>query len=238
MTSIYAEKVSAKVRLIHVEQMSSYNFIILRKKTDSKTGVFLRNLWNFQEQWWLLWKQVTYYYVGHKLVIFNAVLFTLLHLLLTRWWDMRLKHDVAWLWEEQADSRNECQNKKKYCSCCITWIKNWYHFIKNIYNFQNLLFRKLLAQLGNQTDIFWKFYSPADILWSPKTVGRVLGYTTGSCWEEIEHFLLNSTLSTNQKIVVSKTSSFATMIGPFSMLYTYQNLSACFETAKKLTKRI
>ena len=115
----------------------------------------------------------------------------------------------------------------------------WYYFIKNIYNsFQNLLFRKLLAQLGNQTDIFWKFYSPADILWSPKTVGRVLGYTTGSYWEEIEHFLLNSTLSTNQKIVVSKTSSFATMIGPFSMLYTYQNLSACFETAKKLTKRI
>ena len=55
----------------------------------------------------------------------------------------------------------------------------WYYFIKNIYNsFQNLLFRKLLAQLGNQTDIFWKFYSPADILWSPKTVGRVLGYNT------------------------------------------------------------
>ena len=26
--------------------------------------------------------------------------------------------------------------------------------------------------------IFWKFYSPADILWSPKTLGRVLGYTT------------------------------------------------------------
>ena len=25
---------------------------------------------------------------------------------------------------------------------------------------------------------FWKFYSPADKLWSPKTIGRVLGYTT------------------------------------------------------------
>ena len=113
MTSIYAEKVSAKVRLIHVEQMSSYNFIILRKKTDSKTGVFLRNLWNFQEQWWLLWKQVTYYYVGHKLVIFNAVLFTLLHLLLTRWWDIRLKHDVVGLWEEQVDNRNVCLKQKE-----------------------------------------------------------------------------------------------------------------------------
>ena len=46
-------------------------------------------------------------------------------------------------------------------------------------SFQNLLFQKLLAQSGDQTDIFWKFYSPADTLWSPKTVGRVLGYTIG-----------------------------------------------------------
>ena len=46
---------------------------------------------------------------------------------------------------------------------------------KNIYNnFYYLLFRKLLAQLGDQTDIFWKFYSPSEIFWSPKTVGRVL----------------------------------------------------------------
>ena len=176
----------------YAEQMYLYNFVILRRKADS-CGICE----TFKKSGGCFWKHITYYYVGHKLAIFNAVLFTLLHLLLTRWWDMRLKHDVAWLWEEQADSRNECQNKKKYCSCCITWIKNWYHFIKNIYNFQNLLFRKLLAQLGNQTDIFWKFYSPADILWSPKTVGRVLGYTTGSYWEEIEYFLLNSILSTN-----------------------------------------
>ena len=178
--------------------MSLYNFIILRKKKQTPTHVFSCGICEtFKNSGGCFWKHGTYYYVGHKLVIFNAVILTLLHLLLTRWWDMRLKHDVAWLWEEQADSRNECQNKKKYCSCCITWIKNWYHFIKNIYNFQNLLFRKLLAQLGNQTDIFWKFYSPADILWSPKTVGRVLGYTTVSYWEEIEYFLLNSILSTN-----------------------------------------
>ena len=128
------------------------------------------------------WKQVTYYVikncVGHKLAIFNVVLFTLLHLLLT-WWDMRLKHDMAWLWEEQADGRNMCWNEKKYCSYYID--KNWYHFIKEYNNFQNLLFRKLLAQSGNQTDIFWKFYSPTDICWSPKTVGRVLGYTTAQC---------------------------------------------------------
>ena len=46
-------------------------------------------------------------------------------------------------------------------------------------SFQNLLFKKLLTQSRDQTDIFWKFYSPADTLWSPKTIRRVLGYTTG-----------------------------------------------------------
>ena len=51
---------------------------------------------------------------------------------------------------------------------------------KNIYNnFQNLLFKMLLAQSGNQTDIFWKFYSPADTLWLPKTIRQVLGYAFG-----------------------------------------------------------
>ena len=32
MTSIYQEKVSAEVQLIHAEQMSLYNFIIWKKK--------------------------------------------------------------------------------------------------------------------------------------------------------------------------------------------------------------
>ena len=43
-----------------------------------------------------------------------------------------------------------------------------------------------LAQSGDQTDIFWRFYSPADTLWSPKTVWRVLGYTTASRLSESE----------------------------------------------------
>ena len=38
--------------------------------------------------------------------------------------------------------------------------------------------KKLPAQLSDQTDIFRKLYLPADTLWFPKTVGRVLGYTT------------------------------------------------------------
>ena len=45
-------------------------------------------------------------------------------------------------------------------------------------NFQTLLFKKLLAQSGDQTDVFLKFYTPTDTLWLPKIVGRVLGQTT------------------------------------------------------------
>ena len=99
------------------------NFIILRKK-QTLTQVFSCGICEtFKKSGRCFWKHATYYYVGHRLVTFNAVPFNLLHLLLTRWWDMRLKHDVAWLWEEQADSRNMCQNKKKYCLCCIILIK-------------------------------------------------------------------------------------------------------------------
>ena len=43
MTSVYEEKISAEVRHIHAEQMSSYNFIILREK-GLQHGVFLWNL--------------------------------------------------------------------------------------------------------------------------------------------------------------------------------------------------
>ena len=57
----------------------------------------------------------------------------------------------------------------------------FYQFVlsKNIWNsFQNLLFQKLLTQSGDRTDIFWKFYSPADTLWSAKSFGQVLDYTS------------------------------------------------------------
>ena len=94
------------------------------KKKQTPTQVFSCGACEtFKNSGGYFWKHVIYYYLWHKLVIFNAVLFTPLHLLLTRWWDMRLKHDVTWLWEEQADSWNVCQNKKKYCSRCITWMR-------------------------------------------------------------------------------------------------------------------
>ena len=44
MTSVYEEKISAKVWLNHAEQMSIDNFVILRKKRDSNAGVFQWNL--------------------------------------------------------------------------------------------------------------------------------------------------------------------------------------------------
>ena len=75
---------------------------------------------------------------------------------------------------------------KKYCSCCIMLIRIDTILSENMQNsFQNLPFKKLLAQSGDQEDIFRKCYSPADTLWLPKTVERVLGYTTVSiCMED------------------------------------------------------
>ena len=58
---------------------------------------------------------------------------------------------------------------KQYYSCCIILIRIDNILSKNIQKkFQNLLFKKFPAKLGDQTDIFWKFYSPGDTLWLPK----------------------------------------------------------------------
>ena len=48
MTSIYVKKISAEVRLIPAEQMSLYNFIILRKKqwTQMKTKQLKQDILN------------------------------------------------------------------------------------------------------------------------------------------------------------------------------------------------
>ena len=68
---------------------------------------------------------------------------------------------------------------KQYCSCCIRLIRIDTILSKNVQNnLQNLLFKKWHTQPGNQTDIFWNFYLPADTFWLPKTVEQVFGYTT------------------------------------------------------------
>ena len=101
-------------------------------KKETPTQVFSCGICEtFKNSGGCFWKHVTYYYViknyvVHKLAIFNVTLLLLLslilHLLLTRWWDMRLEH-VAWLWEERADSRNSAWNKKAYCSCYFILIR-------------------------------------------------------------------------------------------------------------------
>ena len=93
-----------------------------------------------------------------------------------------IRHET-WAWcvviLRGTSRQEECVPETKKVLLMLHYIdKNWYHFIWN--NFQSLLFKKLLALSGDQTDIFLKFYSPADTLLSPKTVGRVLGYTMGS----------------------------------------------------------
>ena len=134
MISICVENISEEVRLIHAEHMSLYNFIILREKRDS-TQVLSSGIQEiFKNSCSCFWKHVTYYYIiknyiGCKLAIFNAILFTLLYLLLTRWWDMRLKHDVVWLWEEQEDSINICLKRNELWLMLYYIDKDWYRFI-------------------------------------------------------------------------------------------------------------
>ena len=50
MTSLFEKKISAEVRVIHAEQMSLYNFIVLRKKqqTQLKTAQLKQDILN---QW-------------------------------------------------------------------------------------------------------------------------------------------------------------------------------------------
>ena len=53
--------------------------------------------------------------------------------------------------------------------------KNWYHFFKKyLEQFSKFSFQKIDHLARDQADIFWKFYSSAGTLQSPKTVGQVL----------------------------------------------------------------
>ena len=129
------------------------------------------------------WKHVNRYYriknyVGHKLVIFNAIL--LLYCIYCWPNDETWTQEWCGMIEINKQRADTCaRNEEEYCSCSFILIRIDTILSKNIWNnFQNLLFKKLLTQSGDQTDIFWKFYLSIEILWSPKTVGRVLGYTT------------------------------------------------------------
>ena len=69
-------------------------------------------------------------------------------------------------------------NKRNYCSCCIVLIR-----IDTILSILSriifiIFFLRSCPPSWVTKHIFWKFYCLADTLWSPKTVGWVLGYTT------------------------------------------------------------
>ena len=172
-------------------------------------GLFLWNLWNSQEQWWLLLKICNMLlcnknYVGHKVAIFNAALFTLLHLLLTWWWGMRLKHDVAWLlcaFIVNSIMRHETQ---AWCGMTLRGtsrlqkrvpemkrsiahaVLHWSELIPLYQRISIIIFKVCFSRIclpsraTKQT--FWKFCLRADTLCSPKTIGWVLGYTTFSIY--------------------------------------------------------
>ena len=96
-------------------------------KKETPTQVFSCGISEtFKHSGGCFWKHVTYYlikiYIGHKLAIFKAVLLLYCNFLVKLVMRHEThKHDVAWLYEERADSRNVCPNEKKYCSCCIIW---------------------------------------------------------------------------------------------------------------------
>ena len=168
MSSVYENLFICKYVYI---QMSLYTNVFIqlhhfKEKRGYNTVVYLFILWNFQEQQWLLLKTRNMLlciknYVGHKLAIFNAVLLLFLHLLKTQWWDMRLEYNVVWLWEERADSRNVYLKWKERLLLLYYIDKNDTILSKDIYyNFQNLLFKKLLAQSNSQQTYFGNFTRP------------------------------------------------------------------------------
>ena len=61
-----------------------------------------------------------------------------------------------------------------------------------------------LAQLRDQTDTFWKFYSSTDTFWLPKTVEPVLGYTI----EQVKLFKLATELFEDIKLCYEFDRSF------------------------------
>ena len=96
--------------------------------------------------------------------------------------NLMMRHEnqalLAWLWEEQADSRSVFQKWKEVLLMLYYINKNWYHFIKEyVERFSKFVFQEVACPVG-QLEIFLKFYLPTDTLWMLKTVGRVLGHTT------------------------------------------------------------
>ena len=96
-------------------------------------------------------------------------------------WDMRLKHDMVWLWEEQADNRNVCLKRKEVLLILYYMDKNcWYHFRKEYLDkFSKFAFQEVARPVEQpKRCISWNFNSSADSLCSPKTFRQVLAYTT------------------------------------------------------------
>ena len=69
--------------------------------------------------------------------------------------------------------------------------ENWYHFINEYLERISKFASQEVArpESGDETVMFWTFYSPADTLWLPKIVVQVLGYTTEETfWWLLLHF--------------------------------------------------
>ena len=134
VTSIYVGKVLSKLQLFHAEQMSLYNFIILRKK-ETPTEVYSCGICKtFKGSGGCLWKHVTYYYViknyiGYKLAIFNSHFYSVGFIV-----NQMMRYETqAWFGVTlRGTSRQQkpVLKQKKVLLMLYYTDKNWYHFIK------------------------------------------------------------------------------------------------------------
>ena len=92
---------------------------------------------------------------------------------------MRLKHDVAWLWEEQADSSNMCLEGKEVLLMLYYIDKNWHYFIKEyLKQFSKFAFQEVGRPVGQPSRHILEILLAHRQKLVAKTVRRVSGYTT------------------------------------------------------------
>ena len=99
--------------------------------------------------------------------------FTLMHVLLTRWWGLRLDHDAVWLWEDRPGSRKLCLKRKVVLLMLYYIDKNLFYQSLSRIIFK-ICFSRSCSPSWATKQTFWKLYSPADTFWLPKTVWPVL----------------------------------------------------------------
>ena len=96
-------------------------------------------------------------------------------------WDSSMS--VAWLWEERADSSNMCLKGKEVLLMLLIRIATIKKYSKNYQRISGIIFkiwfsRSCSPSYRTKQTCFGNFTCPQTHFGGPKTIGRVLGYTT------------------------------------------------------------